>query len=76
MSAPVILPARVILPAVTAVDGLTLRIALGNASRAVLSVWRREYGFPASTQGRKTYWTRTADVAAWCEAHGAAVTFV
>lgn len=44
-----------------------------GASRALLSLWRRERGFPPSHRSRGGTYTFTDDVKAWCLAHGVQV---
>lgn len=73
MNAPRALPARVTLPAAPLIGAAHLRIALGGVSRAVLSLWRAERGFPAGHREGREVLTLTEAVADWCRANGTEV---
>lgn len=67
------MPQTVRLPAdAVMIDAAHLRAALG-ASRAKLSLWRQEHGFPPSYRDGRRGWTFTAAVAEWCRANGCEV---
>ncbi len=76
MSGPVSLPISVILPTTVEIDAGTLSEALDSASKQKLSLWRSNYGFPASIPRGNTTITKTASLAAWLTARGVKVTWV
>ena len=68
------LPAHVTLPAAPLIGASHLRLALGGVSRAVVSLWRAERGFPQGHREGREVLTLTDAVAAWCVRNGAEVT--
>lgn len=74
MMRPHALPERVTLPPAPLIGAAHLRIALGGVSRAVLSLWRAERGFPQGHREGREVFTLTDAVADWCRANGSEVT--
>lgn len=70
---PASLPCRVTLPKAAMISAAHLQAAL-DASRAVISLWRKHGGFPRSHRDKRGAFTMTDDVQRWCEAHGSIVT--
>lgn len=67
------LPGAVTLPAAPFTGAAELRTALG-ASRAVISLWRRNHQFPGFTRQGHDCLVSTAEMVSWLEARGVRVT--
>jgi len=70
---PIVLPAAVTLPSAPVIGAAHLRDAL-RVSRAVIHLWRRNYGFPQSHQDGRDFYVLMDPLCAWLQAQGVKVT--
>ena len=70
------LPARVLLPDAPVMAAWHVRMALGGASKQVVSTWRKRYGFPKSHRDGMEFFTSTAALADWLRARDCVVQIV
>lgn len=68
------LPRVVTLPLAPTIEMTHLRIAMNGASRSLISLWRKDRGFPVSWQEAEKTWISSTDaVADWLQCLGVTV---